>query len=108
MGLKKIQDYSLRPTPPPTTRNCNRVSPTNTTEEEDGDEEEAGGVRGEAEQSPPLLIRDDALCRLWHKTDVTYKMPKLNVSARMTTPVVYESPESAVSEAKQSSEQTVT
>lgn len=45
----------------------------------------------------PSLIRDDAACRLWHKGDGTFRKPKLNVRARLVTPVLYDSPESLVS-----------
>lgn len=69
------QDFSLRTTPSGT-------SPPR--------------LPGEA-PSPPRVIRDDTRCRVWHKTDQTYMTPKLNLYARMTSPVVYESPESMVS-----------
>lgn len=47
--------------------------------------------------SPPVLIRDDALCKLWHKMDEVYKKPRLNIRTCLYTPVVCESPESIVS-----------
>eukprot|EP00752_Nemacystus_decipiens_P002074 g1985.t1 len=46
--------------------------------------------------SPPSLIRDDASCRLWHKTDGQFRKPKLNVEIALFNPVQYESPESYV------------
>lgn len=49
----------------------------------------------------PSLIRDDAACRLWYKSDGVFRKPKLNVRVRLVTPVMYESPESQVRESAQ-------
>lgn len=47
--------------------------------------------------TPPACVRDDELCRLWHKLDRTYKMPKTIIMVSLRTPVAGESPESCVS-----------
>ncbi|CAN0442275.1 unnamed protein product, partial [Hapterophycus canaliculatus] len=36
--------------------------------------------------------------RAWHKTDGQFRKPKLNVRIRLVNPVLYESPESLVSD----------
>ncbi len=58
---------------------------------------QAAGLATVGAPSPPSLIRDDPSCRLWHKTDGQFRKPKLNVEILLSTPVLYESPESLVS-----------
>ncbi|KAF0691537.1 Aste57867_17268 [Aphanomyces stellatus] len=44
----------------------------------------------------PVLLRDDTACRLWCKTDTTFRKPKLNICMTFNTPVIYTSPASVV------------
>eukprot|EP00939_MAST-03C_sp_MAST-3C-sp1_P002054 g2054.t1 len=49
-----------------------------------------------AKDAPPRLVKEDALCRVWYKKDMTYKTPKLNALLRLTMPAVMEGVESQV------------
>ena len=40
----------------------------------------------------PTLIRDDALCKVWHKLDTTFKLPRLRFFGEIASPAVYSSP----------------
>ncbi|BFZ54324.1 metalloprotease [Savitreella phatthalungensis] len=44
----------------------------------------------------PFLIRHDAFCRLWHKKDDTFWLPKANVLVQMRVPASSTSPKTAV------------
>lgn len=44
----------------------------------------------------PKLLVNDELSRLWHKPDVTFGMPKLNVMVCLTTPLSYSNPDQCV------------
>ena len=44
----------------------------------------------------PRILEDTDTLRLWYKPDNVFRMPKLNVMARLRTPVAYETPESSV------------
>ncbi|EQC24990.1 hypothetical protein SDRG_17125 [Saprolegnia diclina VS20] len=44
----------------------------------------------------PVLLRDDALGRLWVKTDTTFLKPKLNICMTLQSPMIYVSPTTAV------------
>eukprot|EP00752_Nemacystus_decipiens_P012492 g11064.t1 len=50
----------------------------------------------EGNPTPPVLLRDDESCRLWHKTDGQFRKPKIIVEIRLVNPVQYDSPESLV------------
>ena len=54
------------------------------------------GPRGDAAlKVVPKLLRDDSLAAVWHKTDATFRRPKLNVYMEVVAPCAYASPDAA-------------
>lgn len=45
-----------------------------------------------APERPPTLIRDDELCRVWHKTDYFFKKPRTHATVKFHSPAVNLSP----------------
>ncbi|CAK4076904.1 unnamed protein product [Aphanomyces euteiches] len=53
-------------------------------------------VKNPTEGAFPTLLRDDASCRLWCKTDTTFLKPKLNICMAFHSPEIYTSPAAVV------------
>merc|ERR1712054_170072 len=45
--------------------------------------------------TPHLFLETD-VCKLWHKQDTTFKLPKGRVGVILTSPIAYKSPKNAV------------
>ena len=53
-------------------------------------------VAGEDELTPPALIEDSAVSKIWYKQDSTFGQPRLSVISKIVSPVAYTSPRAAV------------
>ena len=53
-------------------------------------------VAGEDEMTPPALIEDSAVSKIWYKQDSTFGQPRLSVVSKIVSPIAYTSPRAAV------------